>query len=102
MNSSPSDGIESELRDLRSRLLRIEEALRSRGVALEEPAPPPAAQPGEAPVPTLPARPVEPVAEPRAIATPVRLSEPPPYRTTTRWRAGLDRSGSIASGFWQS
>ena len=79
MNSSPSDGIESELRDLRSRLLRIEEALRSRGVALEEPAPPPAAQLAEAPVPTLPPQPISgPVAEPRAIATPVRLSEPPP------------------------
>ena len=85
MNSSPSDGIESELRELRSRLLRIEEALRSRGVALEEPAPQPAALLADAPVPTLPAQPVsDPVAEPPAIAAPVRLSQPSPLPANPR------------------
>ena len=45
MNSSGSDSIESELRELRSRLLRVEDALRLRGVVLEDPATPPPAGP---------------------------------------------------------
>src|SRR5271165_5219426 len=78
MNSEFSGSVETEVVELRNRVLRIEEALRRRGVVLDDTKPTPAAAPSGAPMQA--AGPVAAVGAPVPVPAGTTPVPPPPVR----------------------